>query len=468
MDHHDNGSWLPLNFMQRAWKRNACVAFLAGRNAFFYHQLLRYHLSMGDKDAARSLLHHALWHFPQSATLHLRHAHLALLCGTDVAGPLESAQHYAELEGLDETILYRVEAYARLGKTEEALHLVTHLLAEADDVVKSLRNTGASMCFPAAGALPELWAEALEMPFQPAVFKKLWFYTELHQNFEESLLKYQDLLENQPYCCYAWFNLGLTLAALGRWQEALDALEYAFITEPEYLEAYREMADLAVRHAQWSRGLEACLALSEQLGPQADILVLTGVCLAGLNLRQEAEVVCLQALNLDPHCADGHYRLGLMAAEEQMWQRAEMHLRRALRLDGSHAGFHGALAEVYNRQGQNKAACRHAWKAIGLVPEEAINWLRLSEMLWRAGKRKDALDVLDQSLVHSECVELLYTRAVCLFGLGRRNSALRQLRQALRSDYRHHTLLFVWQPALQHDLGVQTLLTGFRDRANSL
>lgn len=63
MDHHDNGSWLPLNFMQRAWKRNACVAFLAGRNAFFYHQLLRYHLSMGDKDAARSLLHHALWHF---------------------------------------------------------------------------------------------------------------------------------------------------------------------------------------------------------------------------------------------------------------------------------------------------------------------------------------------------------------------------------------------------------------------
>jgi len=65
--------------------------------------------------------------------------------------------------------------------------------------------------------------------FQPVVFKKLWFYTELHQNFEESLLKYQDLLENQPYCCCAWFNLGLTLAALGRWQEALDALEYAFM-----------------------------------------------------------------------------------------------------------------------------------------------------------------------------------------------------------------------------------------------
>lgn len=102
------------------------------------------------------------------------------------------------------------------------------------------------------------------------------------------------------------------------------------------------------------------------------------------------------------------------------------------------------------------------------MPEEAINWLRLSEMLWRAGKLKDALDVLDQSLVHSECVELLYARAVCLFGLNRRNSALKQLRQALRNDYRQHTLLFMWQPALQHDLGVQTLLTGFHDRANSL
>jgi tetratricopeptide (TPR) repeat protein len=176
----------------------------------------------------------------------------------------------------------------------------------------------------------------------------------------------------------------------------------------------------------------------------------------------------LQALKIDSRCVDALYRLGLMASEDQLWPAADTHLRRALRIDANHPGCHAALAEVYDRQGQTKAAYRHAWKAIGLAPEESVYWRLLSEMLWRAGKRKDALEVLDQSLMHSEGVELMYGRAVCLFGLGRRNSALRQLRQALRSDYCRHTLLFEWQPALQDDLGVQTLLSGFRDRANSL
>ncbi|MCC6413490.1 MAG: tetratricopeptide repeat protein [Saprospiraceae bacterium] len=469
MEHFDTGSSLPLNFMLCAWKRNACSAFVTRQNEFFYHHLLRYQVSVGDTDAARALMHHALWHYPQSAVLHLRHAQLAFLSNRDASGPLENAQVCVGSDGLlDEITLYRAEAYLRLGKMDEALQWVTSLLSDADETMKSLRNDLAAIRIPEEGALPDLWADAAENPSDPAVFKKLWFYSELHQDFSENLVKYRDLLETHPYCCYAWFNLGLTFAALGRWQEALDALEYAFITEPDYLEAYRELADLAIRHAQWGRALEACMALTERTGPQADVLVLTGVCLAGQNRRQEAHHMYLKALKLDPRCADAHYRLGLMAADDQMWPAAETYLRRAIRLDANHPGCHAAMADVYERQGQTRAACSHAWKAIGLAPEEAAYWRLLALMLWRAGRRKAALEVLDQSLMHSDGVELMYLRAVCLFGLGRRNSALRQLRQALRSDYIRHTLLFEWQPALRDDLGVQTLLTGFRDRANSL
>lgn len=469
MEHFDTGSSLPLNFMLCAWKRNACSAFMARKNEFFYHHLLRYQVSVADTDAARALIHHALWHYPQSAVLHLRHAQLVLLNNGDASGPLESAQVYVGSDGfLDEIALYRAEAYLRLGKTDEALQWMSGLLSDADENMKSLRNDHGGIRIPDAGALPDLWADAAEMPYQPAVFKKLWFYSELHQDFGESLVRYRDLLETHPYCCYAWFNLGLTCVALGRWQEALDALEYAFITEPGYLEAYREFADLAISHAQWGRALEACLALTKQTGPQADVLVLTGVCLAGQNRRQDAQRLYLQALKIDPRCSEALYRLGLMAVEEQLWPAAEIQLRRALRLDANHPGCHAALAEVFDRQGRTKTAIRHAWKAIGLAPEEAVYWRLLSEMLWRAGRRKEALEVLDQSLLHSEGVELMYGRAVCLFGLGRRNSALRQLRQALRNDYCRHTVLFEWQPALEDDLGVQILLSGFRDRANSL
>jgi tetratricopeptide (TPR) repeat protein len=456
---------LPMQLLLRAWARDRCGIFAAPKDEHFFHHLLRISGRQGNANAVSALLHQALWHFPQSPLLHLRHTLSALHQGYDAVPPLHAAQRYAESHGMDVSVLYRAEAYCTIGRLEEAQKLVADVIETQEQGFSEGQGSSGRLT---PGLLPDLWASAAAMPDDAGVFKKLWFYSELHQDFEESLERYRQVLEEHPYCCFAWFNLGLTLAALGRWTEALDALEYAYLTDPGYAEAYRERAELAIRHEQWGLGLETCRAYTEKAGYQSDMLLLESVCLDRLDRREEARLACLLALQQAPQNAEAWYRLGVMAADEALWKEAGRHFRHALRIDKGHAGCHAALADVLEQQGKVRQAYSHAWKAIGLAPEEAAYWRRLSEIMWRAGRRSDALEVIDQGLMHSDGADLLYSRAVCLFGLGRRTSALRQLRQALRSDYRRHTVLFEWQPALQEDQGVQTLLSGFRDRANSL
>lgn len=299
---------------------------------------------------------------------------------------------------------------------------------------------------------------AFREPNNRELFRRLLLCTELTGNHPESRELYEAVLDQHPYCCYAWYNLGWACVQLGEPEEALEAFEYAYITQPYYEEAYRACAELALQRGLHQRALQCYTEMNAHTEADSEVLVRMGECQLRLGYPESAKKLGRQALRLDPHYAEAYYLLGLCFTAEKNLQPALRWLREAVRADARREDFHSALAGVYSLVGQGKKALHHFWKAVELAPEEPARWLQLAEFLLFAGEVRQAQEALEQALENAAGAELLYCQAACYFLAGEREAAVLTLQRALAAGIRHSPDLYRWAPALRDDAEIQGLL----------
>lgn len=302
---------------------------------------------------------------------------------------------------------------------------------------------------------------AFREPNNPDLFRQLLLCTELTGNHADSRALYTDLLDEHPYCSFAWYNLGWACAQLNDPEEALEAFEYAYITQPFFQEAYRACAELASKRGLYQRALQCYTEMHAHAGADSDVLVRMAECYRLLGNIRQAKNCCRQALQLDPEQADAFFQLGACHTAEKNYSRAAWWLREAIRINDRREEFHSLLAVVYGFLGKPRSVKLHLWKAVELAPDESLNWLRLAEFLLFAGALEEAAEVLEQALENSVSVDLLYCNAACLFLTGQRGAAFNTLLEALATDGSRYTDIFRWAPALREDAEVLGLLSSY-------
>lgn len=303
---------------------------------------------------------------------------------------------------------------------------------------------------------------ALREPNNRDLFRKLLICTELTGKHGESRDFYTALLDEHPYCSYAWYNLGWACAQLDRTEDALEAFEYAYITQPYFEEAYRACAELAVQRGLHQRALQCYTEMNAHAKADSSVFVQMAECHRLLGNLETAKKMCHQALQLDPHNADAFFQIGACFAAETNYQQASKWLQEAIRTAGRREEFHSLLAVVYRHLGMAQSALDHLWKAVELAPDDAICWLQLAEFLLFAGDPAKATEVLEQALENAASAELLYCSAACQFLCGKRRSAVQTLQKALSVDVSRHSDIFRWAPALREDAEVIGLLRSYR------
>jgi tetratricopeptide (TPR) repeat protein len=300
---------------------------------------------------------------------------------------------------------------------------------------------------------------AFREPNNQALFRSLLFCSELSGNHAESRDLYTTVIDHHPYCSYAWYNLGWAYVSLDEPEEALEAFEYAYITQPYFEEAYKACAELAVQHGLHRRALQCYTEMNDHAEADSDVLARMGECYRHLGDTRTAKKMCRLALKLDPYHADACYHLGACLAAEKDYRQAVRWLQEAVRNDGQREEIHGLLASAYHSLGQNSKALYHLWEAVGIAPENAAGWLHLVEYMLASGDINDACEVLGQALENARNAELLYCTAACQFLSGKRLEATDTLRQALLADVNRRSDIFRWAPALRNDAEVQGLLS---------
>ncbi len=303
---------------------------------------------------------------------------------------------------------------------------------------------------------------AFREPNNRELYRRLLICTELAGNHPESRELYEAVLDEHPYCCYAWYNLGWACVQMGEPESALEAFEYAYITQPYFEEAYRACAELAVQRGLHQRALQCYTEMNAHTEADSEVLVRMAECQLRLGYPAAAKKLCRHALRLDPYNAEAYYLLGLCFTAEKDALRAARWLREAVRTDERREEFHSALAGVYSLLGQKKKALHHYWKAVEIAPEEPTRWLQLAEFLLFAGEVGQAQEVLEQALENASGAELLYCQAACYFIAGARAKAVLTLQEALAADVSHSPDLYRWAPALRDDEEVQGLLDSYQ------
>jgi tetratricopeptide (TPR) repeat protein len=359
--------------------------------------------------------------------------------------------------------LLRAEALLFLGRSEEALVILDELREVAEGEILAdiffleglhyeQQEQHERMYFALAASLRE-------NPSHTDALEHYWKAVEHCRKHEEAIDLIEELLEARPYSSTAWFYLGNAHAYEGRYAEAIDCYEYAYLSDENFEHALRECAELCYTTQAYNRALGHFQELMERFEVDGEVLLRIGQCHQSLGRYRMARTFLHQALQYDPLNDEIFFHIGICHAREEDWQQAARYFRKAIHIEGEQDEYHLALAEAYRATGKITQAKRHYELAAELSPETANYWVRFAFFLIEARRGAEALKVLDQADEHVFSPELAYCRVACLFLIGRRQEACYWLSEALSEEFDAHNLLFEFVPELEGDTDVIALIS---------
>jgi Flp pilus assembly protein TadD len=197
--------------------------------------------------------------------------------------------------------------------------------------------------------------------------------------FAEATEHYAQALRLKPDSAESHNNLGIALAALGKTTEAIEHFHQALRLKP-VADVY---GNLAFALAQAGRTEEAIQQYRQALrynSDRADIHNNLGNALARAGRFQEAVQSWKQALRLNPDYAPPHNSLGVVLAQMGSTDEAIAHYQEALRLKPDYADAHNNLGLALANLGRTAEAIEHYQRALRLKPDypEAYDNLRMA------------------------------------------------------------------------------------------
>ncbi|MBK8655738.1 MAG: tetratricopeptide repeat protein [Haliscomenobacter sp.] len=412
---------------------------------------------------ALELINAALRHYPYTLDLHLRKAEL-LLRASEAHKALEALDGAMHLNPFELDIcLLRAESLAFLGEYEAALDVLEDRFAESetpDDRSDILYIQGLILeQMEEYEGMYQALRSALEWrPGHPEALERFGIAVEITRKYKESIVFHQALVDDHPYTALAWFNLGQALAYEAAYEDALEALEYAFLIDPAFEMAYREYIELCFELRDYANALRVIEEMQEHVPADSDLAMRAGQCHFYIGSYPAGQKALLHALRLDPLNDEALFFLGKCFAAEENWPKAIQYFSKAIRIDGEQETYFAAMADVQARIGNDKAAEHYIQQAISLAPEEVYYWITYASFLLAKGKARKAWAMLENSDAMGFGPELEYARVACLFALGRKQEALLVLEEALLEDFDSHPGLFRLLPGIETDPQVRSLI----------
>jgi tetratricopeptide (TPR) repeat protein len=434
-----------------------------GEETFF--KLIGYYEGENQLTLALGVVENALLHFSFSSDFYLKKAQLLIGIQRDkeALDTLQQAEIFAPSEpGIQ---LLRAEVLAYDGQHEEALALLADFKGQiAQEELDDFFFTEALVyeCQNRFEAMYYSLVKALQCnPDHTEALERLGISIEVTRKYEESIPLLHQILDHNAYAHLAWYLLGHAYAYMGDYPQAIEAYEYAFLSQPSFEGAYRDCADLCLQMQRFQPALNVYKDIMDQFGPDADLYFQMGQCYQALDQPQSARALFQEALRLDPLDDEILFHIGLSWLAEEKFAQAVRFLTQAIQLESKRSEYYSALGEAFCCQEKWDEAEENFRQAIRQSNDNPNVWLDLVSFYLDLGRMQDAEQVLEEATLFTESVELLYSKVATLFYLGRRKEGLYWLGEALEEGFEIHYRLFDFNPELQQDPGVAHLINSY-------
>lgn len=434
-----------------------------------FSQLIDYYENESAIDIALEVVEQALNQHLFSTSLYCRKAALLALQKQEAAAfsALKQAENLSPSDY--EVKLMKAEVYGLFGDFTLALSIIKEL-----KVACHINNTNQlAAIFFSEGVIYEkmqqydsmfvAWKQTLKFnPTHKEVLDKIWLCVEMSRKFDESIELCNQVIDHDPYCAKAWYNLGHAQTYFGDYQAAIEAYEYAFIIDKEFEWAYRHCAELCMEIKNYAKALDCYEEALPYVLPDGDLLFKIGQCYQFIGKIEFAQEFYRRSIQLDEINDEVYFHLGACSATQNNWKKAIFYYKKAIEIEEEREEYFAALAQAYAKLGNQRKAFQYFDRAIELAPEQATYWVQFATFLLNRGDYTTALNLLDDADQYSVGAELLYAKSACLFKLGKEKEAMNVLADALTEDFDMHPLLFDFLPHLALDRKIQAILDFYK------
>jgi tetratricopeptide (TPR) repeat protein len=288
-------------------------------------------------------------------------------------------------------------------------------------------------------------------PTNEEALMRICFWAELTGKHQDSIELHQAIIEDNPFCATAWYNLGVAFQGINLFEKAVESYEYCIAIDDTYEYAYRNMGDAYIQLKKFDLAIDVLEQHLTLTKPEDIILEALGYCWEKQKEFAKARSYYRQASQLSPKDDQIFYKIGETYTKESQWEKAIKAYSVALHMNKNNVSYCLALGNCLMELNSEKEALVVYLNAVQLRPDIKSTWQALVKALYVAGYLEEALSQL--LIAEDHCGnkgEFLYYRAVILLASGKTKEAVLVLEDALTHYPKKHSSIAYMDKDIAH------------------
>ncbi len=409
----------------------------------------------------------ALEQYPFSALLMIKKADLLLATRKyqDALDLLDTASLYDHKDM--NLFILKTDAFLALDQPQHAIEMLQEALhlfsgAERTEVLFELADVyDDHEAFDKVFDCLKLILE--EDPTNEEALYKICFWTDFNGRNEESIRLHEIIIDKEPYCALAWFNLAAAYQGLKLHEKAIDAYQYAIVIDEKFDYAYRNMGDAYLRLRKYKEAIEALEKVLELSRPEEVIYEAIGHCYHRMKNFAQARFHYKKAAHLNPDDSRLYQKMAATYMQESQWELAIKQLEHAISINKHINEYNILMGECYMNLDQFKEAAAFFSLVVKNKPKQIAGWEYLIKCLVENNQLDTALEQTELAYMstHGKVIFVFYRSAI-LFMMNKQSEGLLQLEMALSKSAKLLKKFIKFYPEIMQDVKVVELIGQYK------
>ncbi len=291
-----------------------------------------------------------------------------------------------------------------------------------------------------------------------ALYNIIYCFDFLDQN-EQAIEYLNKYLDKNPYCEVAWHQLGKQYYTLKDYKKALNAFDFAIISDDTFVGAYLEKGKVLEKLKDYEEAIENYTITLKLDDPTSFALLRIGGCYEKLNKEDLAVQYYYKTVHEDPLLDKGWIAITKFHTKKRNYQKALYYINKAINIDSENVAYWKLYAQINHKLNFLEEAERGHKRAIELGNYELDTWLIRGDLLTELGEPEAAtFNLIQAAEFYPENAEIEFRLAGLYFMLHETEKASYHLKNAMCFNADHVMILEELFPEVYHSATVKNLL----------
>ncbi|MGJ8731749.1 tetratricopeptide repeat protein [Cellulophaga fucicola] len=282
------------------------------------------------------------------------------------------------------------------------------------------------------------------------------------EDYDGAIEFLNDYLEKNPYCEVAWHQLGKQYFAKKMYNEAINAFDFAIISDDTFVGAYFEKGKILERLKRYNEAIENYEFTIEIEDPSAFAYLRIGKCHEKLGNTELAKLNYYKTVHEDPLLDKGWLAITNFYMKQKDYLKAKEYITKAINIEEENLFYWEKNAQINEALGLIEEAEIAYQKMVDLGDCELKTWLLWSSLVLKKGDPHSAIQILQQALeFYPSNSDVLYKIAGAHMVLDQTIKAKEFLVKALKANTKKVAMFKLEFPQFKNNVWINNIILEF-------